>query len=48
MNTMILKPQISDVIANENVPYKRNELEYEFHVYYHILYLYGWLRQMPL
>ena len=27
---MILMPQISDVIANENTRYKRNELEIDF------------------
>ena len=27
INTMILMPQIFDVIANENARYKRNELE---------------------
>ena len=29
MNAMILMPQISDVTANENARYKRNELAYE-------------------
>ena len=31
---MILCRQISDVIANENARYKRNELEYSFNVSY--------------
>ena len=43
INAMILCRQISDVIANENARYKRNELEYSFETEFWYIYVLYWI-----